>query len=293
MITTEQIASVLDHPVLDTSGRKIGEAKRVFVDDVTGQPGWAAVRTGRLGGETIVPILDAQLVDDHIEVPYPRAQVMDAPHPRIEPGGHLTRAQEQELGRYYGIAGGALSGQRPTIGQTAGGAGVARGARGEKAPRGRSAAAGSPEEPGRSGDAGAGRAGERDLTSGAMTRSEERMHVRTERYSSGEARLHKYVVTEEVQQTVPVRHEKVRIVREPIPEGTTADAMGKPEIVEADQTVTLHAERPIVETEIVAVERVRLVPEEETEQQTVKATIRKEQIETHLPDEDGQPGKLG
>ncbi|MEJ8632412.1 YsnF/AvaK domain-containing protein [Streptomyces sp. MS2.AVA.5] len=279
MITTEQIAAVLDHPVLDTSGRKIGDAKRVFVDDTSGQPGWAAVRTGRLGGETFVPIRDAQLVDDHLEVPYPKAQVMDAPHPRIEPGGHLSRAQEQELGRHYGIAGGAAGdAEQRATGETVGAAGAAAGTRSGNVDPGATAAT--------------GRAEERDLTdeTGAMTRSEERMHVRTERYASGEARLHKYVVTEEVEQTVPVRHEKVRIVREPIEAGTTTQTKAQSEFAEAEQTVTLHAERPVVETETVAVERVRLVPEEETEQQTIKGTVRKERIETHLPDE--EPGNL-
>ncbi|MEV6211483.1 DUF2382 domain-containing protein [Kitasatospora sp. NPDC051914] len=39
-----------------------------------------------------------------------------------------------------------------------------------------------------------------------MTRSEEEMHVGTERVESGRVRLRKYVVTENVQKTVPLRH---------------------------------------------------------------------------------------
>jgi hypothetical protein len=48
---------------------------------------------------------------------------------------------------------------------------------------------------------GAGAAGGDD----AMTRTEERMHVGTERHEAGRAQLREYVVTEEVQQTAPVR----------------------------------------------------------------------------------------
>ena len=51
-----------------------------------------------------------------------------------------------------------------------------------------------------------------------MTRSEEQLHVGTERVSTGKARLRKYVVTENVTTTVPVTHEEVRMEREPITE---------------------------------------------------------------------------
>jgi stress response protein YsnF len=54
----------------------------------------------------------------------------------------------------------------------------------------------------------------------AMTRSEERLHVGAERREVGRARLRKYVVTEEVQKTVPVRREEVRVEREPITDDT-------------------------------------------------------------------------
>ena len=114
---------------------------------------------------------------------------------------------------------------------------------------------------------------------GAMTRSEERMIVHTERQEAGHARLHKYVVTEEQEQTVPVRHEEVRIERVPITDADRAAVAGT-EISEAEQEVTLYEERPVAQIETVPVERVRLVTEEVTEQQTVRGTVRKEQIET-------------
>lgn len=42
-----------------------------------------------------------------------------------------------------------------------------------------------------------------------MTRSEERRHVGTERTEAGRTRLRRYVVTENVTQTVPASHEEV------------------------------------------------------------------------------------
>ena len=48
-----------------------------------------------------------------------------------------------------------------------------------------------------------------------MTSSEERLNVGTEQVETGRVRLRKYVVTEE-QVIVPVRHEEVRVEREPV-----------------------------------------------------------------------------
>jgi uncharacterized protein (TIGR02271 family) len=117
-------------------------------------------------------------------------------------------------------------------------------------------------------------------TDDAMTRSEEQLHVGTERHEAGRARLRKYVVTEDVTKTVPVRREEVRIEREPITDANRDDAMAGPAISEEEHEVVLHEERPVVEKEAVPVERVRLDKETVTEQQTVNEEVRKEQIDT-------------
>jgi len=92
----------------------------------------------------------------------------------------------------------------------------------------------------------------------AMTRSEEELHVDTQRRERGRARLRKYVVTEEVTRTVPIQREEVRIEREPITDANRGDAMRGPEISEDEHEVVLHAEEPIVEKRAVPKERVRL-----------------------------------
>ncbi|MFI5839107.1 DUF2382 domain-containing protein [Catenuloplanes sp. NPDC051500] len=114
----------------------------------------------------------------------------------------------------------------------------------------------------------------------AMTRSEERLDVGTERHATGTARLRKYVVTEDVRTTVPVQREKIRLEREPITDANRDDAYSGPDIGEAEHEVTLHAERPVVRTEAVPVERVRLGTETVEEEETVNGRVRKERIET-------------
>jgi hypothetical protein len=101
------------------------------------------------------------------------------------------------------------------------------------------------------------------------------MHIGTERQEFGRARQRKYVVTEEVQQTVPVCHEEVRVEREPVTE-SNCEATAGPDISEAEHEVTLHAERPVVETKAGPVERVRLTTDERTDEETVTGEVRKD-----------------
>ncbi len=88
MIASERIAAVLDHPVYDASGSKIGDAKHLFLDDATGVPEWVSVKTGLFGtGESFVPIRDAEVVEDHLQVPFSKDQIKDAPNVDVEAGG--------------------------------------------------------------------------------------------------------------------------------------------------------------------------------------------------------------
>ena len=78
---------------------------------------------------------------------------------------------------------------------------------------------------------------------------------------------------------MPVTREEVTLEREPITEANRGDAYDGPAISEEEHEVTLHAERPVVDTEAVAVERVQLGKETVTDQETVGGEVRKEQIE--------------
>ena len=66
------------------------------------------------------------------------------------------------------------------------------------------------------------------------------------------------------------------------------EGVAGPDITESEHEVTLHAERAVVDTEAVPVERVRLGKETVTEQEHVTGAVRKERIEADLPDEQGR-----
>ena len=112
-----------------------------------------------------------------------------------------------------------------------------------------------------------------------MTRSEEELNVGTTQRESGRVRLRKYIVTEDVQTTVPVSREEVRIEREPITDANVGDATSGPDISDEEHEVTLHTEEPVVEKRVVPKERVRLDKDTVTEERQVSESVSKEQIE--------------
>jgi uncharacterized protein (TIGR02271 family) len=122
-----------------------------------------------------------------------------------------------------------------------------------------------------------------------MTRSEEELRVGTAERERGRVRLRKYVTTEPVEQTVPVRRERVRVEREPITDANLDAATSGPEISEEEHEVILREEEPVVEKRVVPRERVRLDKDTVTGEERVAEQVRKEQVE--VQDEDGKLGR--
>ena len=109
-----------------------------------------------------------------------------------------------------------------------------------------------------------------------LTLSEEQLRVGTQRVEAGRARLRKFVVTEQQTVTVPVSHDEVKIVREPLQPGeSTGGATIGEDVIE----VTLMQDKVLVDKQVVGVEKVKLATQTVTEQQQVTEQVRKEQIE--------------
>ncbi len=125
---------------------------------------------------------------------------------------------------------------------------------------------------------------ERATTDDAMTRSEERLVAGTRSEEVGRVRLRKYVVTENVTETVPVSREEIRIRREPITDTDLGPATPGDAFTEEEREITLHAERPVVAKETVPVEQVRVDKETVTEEERVSADLRREEIEIEGPE---------
>lgn len=298
MTSTFSPQDLVGTEAVDPSGDKIGKVGTVYVTDDGRRPEWVTVKTGMFGNkESFVPLAGAQTAKDGLHVKPTKDAVKGAP--QIASDGHLDQRETDELYRYYGIrpdgqpsdnrgeapggqaAGAGTGAAAGTAGATGAAAGTAAATTGRHEHAGMESGSNTGRAPGDS-DPQRQRTGERhdaDAGSGQdMIRSEERMTAGTEQVESGRVRLHKYVVTEEQNITVPVSHEEVRVEREPISE-SDRERVRSTGISEEEQEVVLHEERPVVQKETVPVEKVHLDTETVTEEQTVSGELHKERVE--------------
>ncbi|WP_231482793.1 PRC and DUF2382 domain-containing protein [Nocardioides sp. URHA0020] len=242
-----------------SDGSKIGKVGQLYLDDQTGQPEFITVNTGLFGkSETFVPVENASMDGDRVVLPYSKDKIKDAPSVDLD-GDHLDEAEERRLYGYYGRSYDA-------------GAGDDRHGRDD----GEDSSAAGRES---FADASVGHDTSGPETDDAMTRSEERLDVSTTTQEAGRARLRKYVTTEMETQTVPVRKERAVLEREPVTDANVDRATDGPAISEEEHEVVLHEERPVVDTTVEPVERVRLSTEAATEEQQVSEEVRKEHVE--------------
>jgi uncharacterized protein (TIGR02271 family) len=115
----------------------------------------------------------------------------------------------------------------------------------------------------------------------SVTRSEEELEVGKRTVETGSARLRKWVETEPVALEVELKREVARVTREQIDQ-----PVGEHEFGEEEVEVPMHAEKPVVQKQAVAKERVGLEKDVETDKQTVKDEVRKERVEVEGDDID-------
>jgi uncharacterized protein (TIGR02271 family) len=240
----ENLTELRGEQVSDRDGDKIGKLEEIYLDQETGKPAWALVKTGLFGSAgTFVPLAGATQDDDGLRVPYEKSLVKDAPN--MEADGELSPDEESRLYKHYGLAY-ESTGEADRAPETGGGPG-----HDTSGPN----------------------------TDDAMTRSEEELQVGKTTQERGRARLKKYVVTENVTQTVPVQREEVRIEREPITDGNVDQATDGPAISEEEHEVVLHEEQVVTSKQAVPKERVRLEKDTVTDEQQVSEELQKERIE--------------
>jgi uncharacterized protein (TIGR02271 family) len=235
--------------VADSNGDKIGSLKEVFMDRATGKPEWLLVKTGIFGGSRFVPIEGVGADGEDLRVPFSTDQVKDAPDVSDD-DGFLPSEEEAKLYQHYG--------------------------RGDYQQWDDNEKDVTPSERSGGND---GHDTSGPNTDSAMTRSEEELEVGTRNKEVGKVRLRKYVVTENVTTTVPVRKERVEVVREPITEENRDAANRGANISEEEHEVILHEEEAVVGKKTVAKERVRLDTDTVVEDHEVSDEIRKEKIE--------------
>jgi stress response protein YsnF len=275
------VHALLGRTAYDADGDRLGTITGAYLDDATGRPSWITVERGGLfrTTRTFVPLEGVEVVDGGVRVAVAADAVKGAPP--VDDDRVLTRADEQELLRHYGLAGpGAAESEldEPSLA--------------ERAP-----------EPGPA----------PDVAPDAMTRSEEQARVGTTTVATSRAVLRTTRVVEERTFSVPLGRDQVQVAYEPLPDpgpepvsaqfpqGSAAlpeRAQDRPqERTERDgddDWVVLYEERLVVRTEWVPVERVRLRTVGVQGEEVVNVDLRRERIDVdveqggHLP-----PGPAG
>lgn len=239
-------------PVTGSSGELLGHVAAVYTDNATGVPTWVTVQ-GR-HHVAVVPLEPSRFDGSTLHVPFNSERLQTAP--LHDPAALISYAQGDDLARHYGLIPPATHpdplahDQPPELGK-----------------RGR-------DEPNRNGH------GPDRSDAPAMIRSEEQLRTGTVNVVVGRARLEVYTVTENQTFTVPVRRQEVRLVHDPVP--VDQQTPGGPAPTEETYQVVLHAEQVLVSTQVIAVERVRLVKRVVTTGHTVSAQVSAERIDAEL-----------
>jgi stress response protein YsnF len=292
MLTEREVAAAIGSTAYGPDGAKIGTVENFFVDDRTGVPTWVSVSTGLFGTRhSIAPAAEASVGDGGLVLPVTADAVKAAP--RLA-GTHLDPAEEQALRAHYGLADAESA---PESGPIRAGGAEQESVAGDQPPPDEATVA----EPG-------ARADERPVADavdddGGMVRSEEQLRVGTERTGATRFRLVKYVVTEDVQITVPIRREEIRVEEVPLDaaDGDTGEGLVQhgdlaegerpgrhtaPDDAGLPEEIVLHTERPVISVEVVPTERVRLRREVVEGVETVSGQVQREQV---VVDQDPSP----
>jgi uncharacterized protein (TIGR02271 family) len=247
------------HDLVDRDGVKAGSIVDLYVDEQTEQPTWGLVRTGLLGSrQTLVPLDQATVPlavmvsgAGSVQVPFESAAILDAPSVAV--GEEISEATAIALRRYYGLGDPAApaEGDHGTSGTESLDAGAA-------AAKTTAAMTSASTEP-----------------SGTMIRSEEELRIRLRRRAR-RVRVQRYVVTDYVTTTIPVRREELRLEEALVDE---ASRTTPPALPGDSWEMVLHHEEPVVARRVVARERVRLHVQTVTEHRRISGEVRKECIE--------------
>jgi uncharacterized protein (TIGR02271 family) len=237
--TMQQYQGWIGRTAVDPNGDNVGTIEDLYADGATGAPEWVAISTGMFGRKVSFAPIRGA---DAVgdDLRLNVSKDQVKDAPNVEPDGHLDPSEEAALYQHYGR-------RTEYDGYT------------DTDPNGRDTSG--------------------PTTDDAMTRSEEELQVDKRTREAGRARLRKYVVTEDVNVTVPVQREEVRVEREPITDANRDAAMSGPDISEEEHETVLTEEEVVVSKQAVPKERVRLTKDTVADEQQVSETVRKEQID--------------
>ncbi|SES16150.1 PRC and DUF2382 domain-containing protein [Corynebacterium cystitidis] len=249
MSTPSSIEQLTNATVYDANGDKLGAISDVFVNDASGRPDFIEVNHGLFGMNSSIVPLAGHFLDG-TDLTVPFTKDRIQDAPHIDDPSALTDDDKVAFFRHYGLT---------NLGETT-------------------------DRPARETED-RGHATERST----LIRSEERLHVDTQRYPTERVVLRKYIVEETQNIEVTVRREEVRVEREPITDSSgyisavdraELDDDARRQLDDGAASLVLFEERVRVEKDLVPVERVTLRKEVVRDTTTVTEDVAKERIDT-------------
>ena len=224
----------MEKTIEDTTGEHIGEVENLYVDTVTKKPTWLHLETGFFGTKyTYIPVQSVYAAETNDKIVSEYDADFVKGAPHFEEDQVLSDSEERKLYEYYSINYDTGMPINATDVDT----------------------------------------DTTTTTNDEIVRAEEEVSVGTKEVERGTVRLHKYVVTEDVDLTVPVRKEKVRVVREPANGEVSPADLGN-----TVEEVTVTEEVPVVDKKVVAKEKIHLEKDVEVKDAHVNETVRKEEV---------------
>ncbi|WP_221358670.1 PRC-barrel domain-containing protein [Streptomyces beigongshangae] len=93
--------NLIGRKAFDRNGTRIGTVDEVYLDDATGVPEWAAIRTGLFSRDAFVPLRPSAYAGGCLRIPFERDLIRDAPDFGV--GRHLSPEQELQLRHHYAL----------------------------------------------------------------------------------------------------------------------------------------------------------------------------------------------
>lgn len=274
-------------PLLDVAGERVGRIDTVYVDPQTDAPQWAVVSTGIFGARrAVVPLEEARQVIGGVQVPYQRAAIRDAPRGADE--DELSVELEHRLRSHYTVARASVPALEAPVAQHLDPAPAPPPQAPQPSPATPSIAA-----PGTAWTAAVPVVGRQPVPDAPppgpiaaepapaeATLHAEQLLVGTATRASELIRVSKRIVTEEVTRTVRLRHEVLRVEREPLDPTGGAVESAPADLAEEEWELCLMREEPVVSKRLVPVERVRIGRASVTTTASIGETLEREHVDT-------------
>jgi len=265
-MTTDQAGErLVGYDAIDSQGQKVGSVDVVYLDTDTGTPEFYGIKTGWLGGISVVPAAQAQIdeASQTIRLPYATDMIKSAPD--INNNNEVSVGEERRLFEYYGLGTGTTAGMvtgdrtsemnlRNTNMSTTS-AGV------DTAP------AGIDNRPMDT----RGVAGQENMS---IPLTEERLTVGKREVAGDHVRLRKVVRTEHATVPVELRREDVIVERVPADRAAAPGEAFQEKVIEMDTI----REEPVVQKEAHVTGEVRVQKTSQTETRNVEGDIQKEDV---------------